>query len=399
MSLQKFSLTILIALIALPLLAAEPLPVKPGIMEGPNLTLAIIALILLFAIISLAGILRTLAGNAPHLQKLRKMKDSGTTKILILISVFGTLGTQVQAQTVEQPAFPEIFDNTNTVLLLILNFVLILVFLYMVSLVRSTLKIFLPAPDPVMSIESEDVKKASPVMAALTDAVPLEREHEILMDHEYDGIHELDNNLPPWWVWMFNLTIVFAVVYMIWFHVLPYGNSQSEEYVAEVELATQERLDYIAKMGESVNENTVTLLTSESDLQAGKNIYNANCQACHLADGGGSVGPNLTDKYWIHGGSIHDIFKTIKYGVPAKGMISWESQLRPKEMAQVTSYILTLQGTTPAAPKEPEGELYVDPDVTLPDSILTPEQRREGPPAFPVDSTETVDALKTASNP
>ncbi len=397
MSMRNFISTIFVSLMALPVLAADPEPVKPGITEGPNLALAIIAVVLLFAIIALAGILRTLAGNAGHLQKLRKLKDTDAPKILLLIVGFGLAASQAQAQTVDQPAFPEIFNNTNTVLLLILNFILLLVFLYVVSLVRSTLTMFLPAPKPVKKVETVEVKKANPVMAALTDAVPVEREHEILMDHEYDGIHELDNNLPPWWVWMFNLTIVFAVVYMVWFHVLPYGDNQTEQYLAEVEQAEEDRLAYIAKMGESVNENTVTLLTAEADLQAGKSIYNANCQACHLADGGGAVGPNLTDKYWIHGGSIHDIFKTIKYGVPAKGMISWDSQLRPKEMAQVTSFILTLQGTVPAAPKESQGELYVDPDVTVPDSVLTPVQEIEDA-AFPVDTIQVEKTLTSLKN-
>jgi cytochrome c oxidase cbb3-type subunit 3 len=188
----------------------------------------------------------------------------------------------------------------------------------------------------------------------LVDAVPLEKENEILLDHDYDGIHELDNNLPPWWLWGFYITIFFAVVY-VWYYLSP-ENSQvgDNEFVAEMQMAAAEA----EKRGASVDESSVQLLTSESDLAAGKEIFQTNCAVCHLATGGGQVGPNLTDEFWIHGGGIKNVFRTIKVGVPEKGMISWESQLSPTDMQKVASFVLSLQGTNPEGGKAPEGEKW-----------------------------------------
>ena len=201
----------------------------------------------------------------------------------------------------------------------------------------------------------------------LTDNVPMDEEKDILLDHEYDGIRELDNNLPPWWVYGFYLTIVIAIVYMLYFHVLDYGPSSHEEY--EIEMAEAEKAveEYLSTQSDLVDETNVAILTDDESLARGKEIFQVNCIACHLEHGGGapmSVGPNLTDEFWINGGSIVDVFSTIKYGVPEKGMISWQSQLRPAEMSEVASYILSLQGTNPPNAKEPQGELYVPSETT-----------------------------------
>ncbi len=192
----------------------------------------------------------------------------------------------------------------------------------------------------------------------LTRVVPVEREKEILLDHNYDGIRELDNILPPWWLYMFYFSIAFGVLYYGYYHVAGKGLSSTEAY--EVEMAeAQESVDaYLATQADLVDETNVEVLTDEASLSAGEVTYNTLCAVCHLPTGAGLVGPNLTDQYWIHGGDIKDLFRTIKYGVPEKGMISWSAQLRPAQMQEVASYILTLQGTNPANPKAPEGELY-----------------------------------------
>ncbi|MGK7389975.1 MAG: cbb3-type cytochrome c oxidase N-terminal domain-containing protein [Candidatus Cyclobacteriaceae bacterium M2_1C_046] len=192
----------------------------------------------------------------------------------------------------------------------------------------------------------------------MNDAVPVNQERSILTDHEYDGIYELDNKLPPWWVYMFYATIIFSVGYILHYHVFKTGELQEEEYETEMAEARAEVEAYLALHGEEVDETTVTMLTEENDLITGKELYGINCAPCHGPDGGGTIGPNLTDKYWIHGGSVKDIFATIKYGVPSKGMIPWESQLTPKQMQQLSSYLITLEGTTPTNNKAPEGELY-----------------------------------------
>lgn len=191
-----------------------------------------------------------------------------------------------------------------------------------------------------------------------TQVVPIEREREVMLDHDYDGIRELDNRLPPWWLAIFYVTTAFAVIYIYVQHFSDYGISSQEEYVAEMEAAEEEVAAYLAQQADRVDENTVTVLVDQADLDLGNTIYQQNCASCHGQGGEGGVGPNMTDNYWLHGGSIKDVFKTIKYGVPEKGMISWKAQLRPADMQKVASFILTLQGTNPPNGKEPQGELY-----------------------------------------
>ncbi|MBS4036054.1 MAG: c-type cytochrome [Ignavibacterium sp.] len=192
----------------------------------------------------------------------------------------------------------------------------------------------------------------------VTRSTPIEKEAEVMLDHDYDGIKELDNRIPPWFSWLFYVTIIFSVWYMIHYHVLGTGKLQAEEYEAEVQLAELKRAELI-RSGAFINEETVTLLTEAADLQTGKAVYDANCVACHGQYGEGLVGPNLTDEYWIHGGGIKNVFKVTKYGVPAKGMIAWQSQLSPTQMQEVSSYIISLYGTNPPNPKAPEGEKWV----------------------------------------
>ncbi|EIM76615.1 cytochrome c class I [Nitritalea halalkaliphila LW7] len=185
---------------------------------------------------------------------------------------------------------------------------------------------------------------------------PVEEEQDLMLDHSYDGIVELDNFMPPWLKFVFYGTIVFAVAYFVNYSVLGIGKTQVEEYEEEKRLAAIQIEAYKANLLSSIDENSVIYDDSPQALQAGKTLFIENCAACHAADGGGTVGPNLTDDYWIHGNSIAAVFKVVKYGVPAKGMIPWEDQLSPEQMQQVSSYVLTLQGTTPANPKAPEGE-------------------------------------------
>ncbi len=198
------------------------------------------------------------------------------------------------------------------------------------------------------------------------NAVPVEKEKDILIDHPHDGIYELDNRLPPWWLYGFYATIVFSVFYMGYYHFSKEERGQAQEY--KVAMREGEAIRRIAQEREEakINESNVTAAVDAKTIESGKNIFIAKCVACHGKAGEGTVGPNLTDEFWLHGGGIKNVFRTVKEGVPAKGMISWKNQLPAGDIRAVASYILTLKGTNPANPKAPQGEKYVETETEAP---------------------------------
>ena len=200
-----------------------------------------------------------------------------------------------------------------------------------------------------------------------TRAVPVAKEADILLDHDYDGIKELDNALPPWWKYGFIITIFFAVAYLLHFHVLGSGNNPTEEYTAEMLRASVQMEAYAAKSKDKVDENNIVLAEAVG-IASGGEIYQQACFACHGKLGEGGAGPNLTDDYWLHKGSLNDIYHSIKTGYPDKGMQAWEKQYSPKQISNITSYIVKLGGTKPANGKLPQGDVYTAEPVT--DSTL-----------------------------
>ncbi|WP_244535939.1 cbb3-type cytochrome c oxidase N-terminal domain-containing protein [Hymenobacter psychrotolerans] len=174
-----------------------------------------------------------------------------------------------------------------------------------------------------------------------------------LLDHDYDGIHEFDNDLPPWWKYSFYATILFAVAYVGYYHVAQAGPLQGAEYETEMRQAAL----LVSPDADDPNKlTTYQALATPADLSEGKSIYASNCAACHGQSAEGKVGPNLTDEYWLHGGEVNHVYKTVKFGVTSKGMVAWKGKLSGKQILQVSSYILSLQGTKPAGAKEPQGE-------------------------------------------
>jgi cytochrome c oxidase cbb3-type subunit III len=190
-----------------------------------------------------------------------------------------------------------------------------------------------------------------------TKAIPLEKEADHLLDHDYDGIQELDNSLPPWWKYGFYITIVFSVIYILHYHVWKTGPDPEQEYQTEMAVAAKQLEEYRKKAGDMVDEKTVTLADAKGIEEGGK-LYQSTCMACHGSKGEGGVGPNLTDKFWLHGGSINDVFKTIKYGVPEKGMQAWEKTYSPSQIKNIASYIKSIAGSNPPNGKAPQGEPF-----------------------------------------
>jgi cytochrome c oxidase cbb3-type subunit 3 len=203
---------------------------------------------------------------------------------------------------------------------------------------------------------------------------PVEKEAEILLDHNYDGIKELDNHLPPWWKWLFYGTIVWALVYIVVFHWSDTLPLQEEEYQNEVAVAQDQRAKFLATQPMAlIDENALAYDANAEFIEKGKKVYGINCASCHSAQGQGGIGPNLTDEYWIHGSSIKNIFATVKNGVQEKGMIPWGPVLSPEQIRDVSFYIMSLKGTNPPDAKAPQGAKYVDEaaPIVVTDSLKT----------------------------
>jgi cytochrome c oxidase cbb3-type subunit 3 len=259
---------------------------------------------------------------------------------------------------------PEILLLVIIGLVLLVAVLVLIVAIYLVNIVKLILmdEKKRQAAEAGLEVVKDEEKRASwfkKLMAKATDAVPVTEEDTVLLDHDYDGIKELDNHLPPWWKWLFYFTIAWSFVYLLVYHVFGVFPLMEEEYESEMEAARVAKEERMQLVGNNIDENTVEFSEDPGHLANGEGIFNRECAACHRKDGGGQIGPNLTDEYWIHGGSINDLFVTIKYGVPQKGMISWQSKLSPTDMRDVASYILTMKGSNPPNPKQPEGELYV----------------------------------------
>jgi cytochrome c oxidase cbb3-type subunit 3 len=188
--------------------------------------------------------------------------------------------------------------------------------------------------------------------------VELSKEQDILLNHAYDGIKELDNRLPPWWLQGFYLSIVVAVLYLFNFHILKYQPLSGDAYEEAMAAHRDQVQAYLESLALNVDETSVRYLLAEDRIKHGRSLFNKHCVACHAPDGGGALGPNFTDEYWLHGGTIQDVFKVIKYGVPKNGMRSWQKDLTPVEIQDVATFVMSLQGTTPAQPKEPQGAQY-----------------------------------------
>ncbi len=288
--------------------------------------------------------------------------------------LFGAVSMPVFAQSSDIQWVNDLsgLNNTEVILLAIVGVILVLI-IALLGLLVYLITYLQNALNPKAAVEQADWWSKFKEKHIIGRMKPVEKEKDIMMDHSYDGIVELDNFMPPWLKYMFYGTIIFAVAYVFNYSVLGLGKTQIEEYEEELRIAAVRAEERMAMADAEIDETTVQFDASGPSMDVGQSIYDANCAACHANDGGGGVGPNLTDDYWIHGGSISDIFTVVKYGVIEKGMIPWEDQLSPLEMQQVSSYVMTLVGTTPANPKEPQGELY-EPAIEEPLDAITEDE-------------------------
>jgi len=324
--------------------------------------MAVIAVVLAFVIWGLGNILVTFAR-----QVYEKTSKENLPKKTLMISGLLLLSAGVFAQDTIEPATASAssinyggFSATAFWLLatvIATEFIVIFALVFHIRQLHQALQAK-PAPVPVVEKENKLIALWHKLdRRFFTKAPPVAQEADILLDHDYDGIKELDNALPPWWKYGFYVTILLAVFYLLRFHVWGTGPSPEEEYASEMKAAEIQIAAYMAKAKDVVDENNVAM-ADESGIEEGKILYNKSCVACHGAAGEGTVGPNLTDDYWLHGGSLNDIYKTVKYGYPDKGMQAWESQFSPKQMRSIASFVKKLQGTNPANGKAPQGELY-----------------------------------------
>lgn len=254
-----------------------------------------------------------------------------------------------------------------------LPFYLVMLFMFIVVVLVGFVAIYLIKILNMMSeqAEREKAQKLGITYAAkesrwkkflqkVNATVPLEREKEIELDHNYDGIKELDNHLPPWWTWLFIGTIGFAAIYIVVFHFTDVLPLQEQEYQNELTIAEEKAKKFKASQPETViDEDALSYTPDPAIIESGKQVFMSNnCGSCHRNDGGGNtIGPNLTDGYWLHGGDVKKVFQTIKNGVIEKGMPAWGKTMSPQNVKDVTFFVMSLQGTNPANAKAPQGEL------------------------------------------
>ena len=354
-------------------LFAQTSPAAPSaVPAGSNMLeilLIITAFVLLFVIWGMGQVLVALSR-----QLLDKTSEASKGAILSVLVILSLLSENAQAQTVAADAAANVIPNYGGIsansfyLLLSIITTEIFAILFLFFSIRRIFVELLPEKSAAA------IKKSK--LAALwvrldkklfTKAIPIEQEADALLDHNYDGIQELDNALPPWWKYGFIITIGFAFVYLLNFHVLGNGKNPTEEYAVEMENAKIAKELYDANNKDKIDE-TMVPMADAAGIKIGKDDYIANCIACHGSKGEGGAGPNLTDDYWIHKGSLNDIYHTLKVGYADKGMQSWAIKFSPKEMSEIASYVKMLKGTNPPGAKAPQGDLY---DETAPTDSLS----------------------------
>lgn len=352
-------------LTALTITAVQPVwaagPPSPSIFSNPLTLTFIILMILLLVII---GILANILIGAADVKLKKKKKAQNQAVLSTVVTVFlllaspalfaqGAAGTTADATAAGAKTIAGMSTSTFYILATVMFLELFIIIALLINI-----KFLLKTEKDKIVAETETAEEKANKLSwwdKFNALRPVTEEASLDLGHDYDGIRELNNRLPGWWLYGFYGCIIFAGVYLYRFHIAHTGPSTAQEYERSVVQADLRLQEYLKKQGDAVDETNVKVLTGTEDIAAGKAIFVKSCAACHLETGAGSVGPNLTDDYWIHGNDIKLMFKTVRYGINA--MPSWQAQLSNKQIAQVTSYIKTLHGTNPPNPKAPQGTL------------------------------------------
>jgi cytochrome c oxidase cbb3-type subunit 3 len=334
--------------------AAGP-PVPSSLNDTMVATLVALMLLLLLIIGLLANVL---VSTIQYYQEKERKTNSGASGAALVAGLL-LFSTDLLAQSSPTITTAAPYGNMSaTAFYLIMGVIAleITVILFMLVQLKAVL-----AKEKARSAAAEPAKVKKPRISwweRMNKFRPVEQEADLDLGHEYDGIRELDNRLPPWWLWGFYITIIAGGIYLWRFHVSHVAPLSGEEFEISMKAAEKEKEEYLKKAANLIDENNVALLTTGYEIETGKSLFTQNCVACHGKVGEGGVGPNLTDDYWLHGGDIKQIFFSIKYGWQDKGMKSWKEDFTPTQMAQLSSYIHTLKGTNPPNPKAPQGELF-----------------------------------------
>lgn len=289
------------------------------------------------------------------------MKRLFSTLLILLLSLVTLL-----AQSTAEPVTSPVWDDPYILFYAAVGFMFIVILLVLTVAVYMLKVINIMAKNAQMERATQEGKvyKAEPslwekIWQSANNFVPVEKEATILLDHNYDGIRELDNHLPPWWTYLFIGTIIWGVIYLFAYHITDSLPLSISEYDNEVAVANDQiKKRKAAAPGIQIDESNVLATTDASDLKDGKSIFTSICASCHRTDGGGDIGPNLTDDYWKHGGSMTDVYKVVKNGVTGTNMVAWGGTMSAEKMRNVSSYLLTLVGTNPVNGKKPEGTLF-----------------------------------------
>lgn len=361
-------LSLLLVTLVQPVWAAGP--PEPSIFSNAlALTMLIVMLILLIIIAVLAGLLVSTADMKAKKEKKASSITAASLFLIFLLSspvLFAQDATQADAATQTAKSASQVIGGLSASTFYIMVTVIFLELFIILALLINVKFLLKTEKEKLIAALSPEEAKMPKITwwSRFNKFKPVEQEADIDLGHDYDGIRELDNRLPPWWLYGFYVTIVFAAVYLWRFHVSHTAPSSREEYDQSVVRAELKLQEYLKLKGDAVNENTVTVLSGADDIAAGKKIFTTSCASCHKEAGGGDVGPNLTDEFWIHGGDIKSIFKVVKYGINA--MPQWQNAYSNKQIAQVSSFIKLLKGTNPPNPKAPQGELYKEGESVKP---------------------------------